>query len=85
MSIKDIEKENLEAHVELCSERYKSLHDKFDAVNDRLDKQDVILSEIRSAVTNNDQNRNKQLLTWGASIITLLLTAVGGLLISNHM
>ena len=85
MSIKDIEKENLEAHVELCSERYKSLHDKFDAVNDRLDKQDIILSEIRSAVTNNDQTRNKQLLTWGASVITLLLTAVGGLLISNHM
>ena len=79
MSIKDIEKENLEAHVELCSERYKSLHDKFDAVNHRLDKQEVMLSEIRSVVINNDQTRNRQLLTWGGSLITLLISAVGGL------
>ena len=79
MSIKDIEKENLEAHVELCSERYKALHDKFDAVNNRLDKQEVMLSEIRSAVINNDQTRNKQLMTWGGSLITLLISAVGGL------
>ena len=79
MSIKDIEKENLEAHVELCSERYKALHDKFDAVNHRLDKQEAMLSEIRSAVTTNDQTRNKQLLTWGCSLISLLISAVGGL------
>jgi hypothetical protein len=77
--VKDIEKENLEAHVELCSERYKALHDKFDAVNNRLDKQEVMLSEIRSAVINNDQTRNKQLMTWGGSLITLLISAVGGL------
>ena len=77
--VKDIEKENLEAHVELCSERYKALHDKFDAVNKRLDKQEVMLSEIRSAVINNDQSRNKQLMTWGGSLITLLISAVGGL------
>jgi uncharacterized protein Yka (UPF0111/DUF47 family) len=79
MSIKDIEKENLEAHVELCSERYKALHDKFDAVNHRLDKQEAMLSEIRSAVISNDQTRNKQLMTWGGSLITLLISAVGGL------
>ncbi len=79
MSTKDIEKENLEAHVELCSERYKALHDKFDAVNHRLDKQEAMLSEIRSAVTTNDQTRNKQLMTWGGSLITLLISAVGGL------
>jgi hypothetical protein len=79
MSIKDIEKENLEAHVELCSERYKALHDKFDAVNHRLDKQEAMLSEIRYAVISNDQTRNKQLMTWGGSLITLLISAVGGL------
>ena len=79
MSIKDIEKQNLEAHVELCSERYKALHDKFDAVNHRLDKQEAMLSEIRSAVISNDQTRNKQLMTWGGSLITLLISAVGGL------
>ena len=27
MSTTDLEKQNLEAHVDLCSERYKGLHD----------------------------------------------------------
>jgi hypothetical protein len=38
------------------------------------------LSEIRSAVTNNDQNRNKQLMAWGGAIIAILVSAVGTLL-----
>ena len=50
MSIKDIEKENLEAHVELCSERYKSLHDKLDAVNLRLDKHETMLVEVQKKI-----------------------------------
>ena len=67
MSTKDIEKENLEAHVELCSERYKQLHDKLDAINSRLDKNESTLVEIHKAVTNNESNRNKQILAWRRS------------------
>ena len=77
MSIKDIEKENLEAHVELCAERYKTLHDKFDAVNHRLDKQDTMLGEIRSAVITNDQTRSRQVFAWGGSVIAILISAIG--------
>ena len=44
----DIEKESLEAHVELCSERYKALHDKLDAINSRLDKNESILADIHT-------------------------------------
>ena len=29
MSTTELEKQNLEAHVDLCSERYKGLHDGF--------------------------------------------------------
>jgi hypothetical protein len=32
MSASDIEKENLEAHVELCAERYKQLESKLDSL-----------------------------------------------------
>ena len=31
MSTTDLEKTNLEAHVDLCSERYKGLHDRLSA------------------------------------------------------
>ena len=72
-----IEKESLEAHVELCSERYNTLHDKFDAVNERLDKHEGMLTDIRDAVITNDQNRNKQVIKWGAGTIAVLASALG--------
>ena len=34
----DLERENLEAHVDLCSERYKGLHDRLSAIEFRLAK-----------------------------------------------
>jgi len=72
-----IEKESLEAHVELCSERYKALHEKFDGMNERLDKHEGMLSEIRTAVVTNDQNRTKQVIKWGAGTIAVLASALG--------
>jgi chromosome segregation ATPase len=72
-----IEKESLEAHVELCSERYNTLHDKFDEVNRRLDKHEEMLTEIRNAVVTNDQNRNKQIIKWGTGVIAVLVSTLG--------
>jgi pantothenate kinase len=34
----ELEKQNLEAHVDLCSERYKGLHDRLSAIEVRLQK-----------------------------------------------
>ena len=34
----ELEKTNLEAHVDLCSERYKGLHDRLSAIEQRLGK-----------------------------------------------
>ena len=38
MSTTELEKQNLEAHVDLCSERYKGLHDRLSAIEMRLGK-----------------------------------------------
>ena len=73
----DIEKESLEAHVELCSERYKSLHDKLDAVNSRLETQDKTLNHIANSITKIEGSRNKQVMAWGAGLIAALGSAVG--------
>jgi len=77
----DIEKESLEAHVELCSERYKALHDKLDAVSERLDKQDKTLNHISNTITKMDQSRNRQIMSWSTGIIGGLAVAVGALVI----
>jgi len=72
----EIEKESLEAHVELCGERYNQMHTKLDAIMDHMDKQDQTIDEIRSAVVKNDQFRNRQLLGWATAIIGALAVAL---------
>jgi predicted nucleic acid-binding Zn-ribbon protein len=87
----DIEKKSLEAHVELCAERYKSLHDKLDSLDSRVStieakidlKMDQIettmeskFGEIKDAINKLQEKRNNQLITWGVSIIGGLITVV---------
>ena len=53
MSTTDLEKQNLEAHVDLCSERYKGLHDRLSAIELRLGKmnEDMIAGQKSSTKT----------------------------------
>ena len=79
----DIEKESLEAHVELCSERYRQLHDKLDAINNRLDRNEGLIADIHKAVTKQESNRNKQLIGWGSGVIATLAGAVAYLIVQQ--
>ena len=49
----DLEKQNLEAHVDLCSERYKGLHDRLSAIEVRLGKmnEDMLVGQKSSRTT----------------------------------
>ena len=76
MSTTDIEKTSLEAHVELCGERYNALHNKLDRIIEHMAKQDDDIAEIRTAVVKNDQFRNRQLLGWATAIIGALAVAL---------
>ena len=39
-----IEKQNLEAHVELCAERYKNLEDKLDNLDSKVSDLDMVIN-----------------------------------------
>lgn len=84
----DIEKKNLEAHVELCAERYKSLDGKLDSVERRvtqvekkldakMNAVEAALDEIKSMIVSMQQKRNNQLISWGIGVITTLLSIIG--------
>ena len=79
MATTDLEKENLEAHVELCSERYKSLHNKLNAIDSRLEKHEVVLREVRDAIVKQNDSQQRQMLRWGIAIIGTLATACASL------
>ncbi len=38
MAVLDVEKESLEAHVDLCAERYKRMEEKLDSIDERMNQ-----------------------------------------------
>ena len=87
MSTADIEKKSLEAHVEICAVRYSSLEERFIKVNDRIDdldqkidikinKIEATLEKIIEKLDDVQSERNSQLITWGGTLIGILVTAL---------
>lgn len=76
----DIEKQNLEAHVELCAERYSVLAERYSTLQAKIDsigtevktlESHVIF--IRESIANSSNRQNKQLIAIGTSILGVLL------------
>ena len=72
----DIEKKNLEAHVELCAERYRYLEEKLEVVETKLVSLSSAVYDIRTMVHEMMNKRNDRLIAWGVGIIGGLLAAV---------
>jgi prefoldin subunit 5 len=80
MSTTNIEKENLEAHVELCAERYGVLAERYATLQAKIDSlgNEVKTLEshvlfIRETIANSSDKQSKQLITIGTSIFGILL------------
>lgn len=65
-----IEKVNLEAHVELCAERYNNLEEKLDNLEERMDKLETHMVDIKNCLTSNERSSSSQ---W----FRFLLAAIG--------
>jgi hypothetical protein len=76
----DIEKKSLEAHVELCAERYKFLEHKLSEVDLKITALESLIKELHGAVIDLSSRRNDQLIQWGLGVIAILITALGYLL-----
>ncbi len=76
----DIEKKSLEAHVELCAERYKMLELKLESVDGKIAEVHSDVSVIAATVNKMAEKRNDQLIGWGIGIIGALTSTVVWLL-----
>jgi predicted nucleic acid-binding Zn-ribbon protein len=74
----EIEKQNLEAHVELCAERYKNLETKLENLESRMDKLESHIVDIKDAVTGKLNDQNKQTISIFVSIGGAILAAFLG-------
>jgi hypothetical protein len=75
----DIEKKSLEAHVELCAERYRMLELKIETVEQEVGQVKHMVTEVHGIVRKMGEKRNDQIITWGIGIIGVLLGIVGWL------
>jgi hypothetical protein len=80
----EIEKKSLEAHVELCAERYNALEQRFEHVESKIGALNVLLREVHDMVAKINEKRTDQLINWGIGIIGGLV-ALSGYLISNYV
>jgi len=66
----ELEKQNLEAHVDLCSERYKGLHDRLSAIEQSLKRMN------EDMITGQKSSKTTIIMTAGTVIAGLLSTMV---------
>ena len=69
MSTTDLEKTNLEAHVDLCAERYKGLHDRLSAIEMRLGK-------MNEEMTAGHKSQTKTIIATAGTVVAGLLSTV---------
>jgi phage shock protein A len=80
----EIEKKSLEAHVELCAERYSQLEQQFKHVDNKIGQLEVVIREVHDMVQKMSEKRTDQLINWGVGIIGgLIATTV--YLITNYV
>ena len=79
----EIEKKSLEAHVELCAERYKFLEEKLESVDEKIAQVVTSVSDVKSAVGKMAEKNNDRLINWGIGIIVFLVGVIGYLLKSH--
>jgi archaellum component FlaC len=77
---RDIEKENLEAHVELCAERYRRLEEKLENVETKMSTVSNDLSGLHTSMSQDNKIIIKTLIATAGTIIVALVSAVAAVL-----
>jgi predicted nucleic acid-binding Zn-ribbon protein len=73
----DIEKKSLEAHVELCAERYRLLENKLESMDEKITTLFSVIAELRGMLQATNAKNNDRIISWGVGIIVTLVGALG--------
>ena len=69
MSTTEREKQNLEAHVDLCAERYKGLHDRLTAIEQTLQR-------INADMISSQKGTSRTLIATAGTVVAGLLSTI---------
>ena len=80
MDTTDIEKKSLEAHVELCAERYKLLESRIDSMIVCIDEIKSDIKQVHGMIQIMSEKRNDQIISWGLGTGAVMLSIIGYLI-----
>ena len=78
----EIEKKSLEAHVELCAERYRYLEEKLETLETSIVGLKSMIHDVHGIVHAMSEKRNDQLINLGLGIIGAMTASLGYLLVN---
>ena len=81
MASTDIEKKSLEAHVELCAERYNNLDARLQSLHERMGNVEKIIIEIKESLASAPDQSSRQIISIGTTVVGVLMTAIVSLAI----
>ena len=73
----DIEKKSLEAHVELCAERYRLLELKLETVDEKITQANQGIENLHGIITDMTTRRTDQIMSWGVGVMAIMLGIIG--------
>lgn len=76
----DIEKKSLEAHVELCAERYRAVDRHLELVTNKIDEISTMAQQTLGAVQTLSEEFNAKILKLAGVVIATLMGTIGFLL-----
>jgi len=90
----NLERSNLEAHVDLCAERYKRLEEKFLGLESRLTalesklsamdaKSDLQIEGLKNLISDGQSSKFRVLVSTAGTVIAALLGTLGYLIIKK--
>ena len=72
----NIEKQSLEAHVELCAERYEKLENKLETVERKVEQLETHIIEIKTTLAGSENKQSRQIIAIGTAIIGVLIAGI---------
>ena len=90
----NLERSNLEAHVDLCAERYKRLEEKFQSLESRLGsleskltdmdaKSDLQIAGLKNLISEGQSSKFRVLVSTAGTIVAALLGTLGYLIVKK--
>lgn len=75
------EREDLALHVDLCTERYSQIVDRLDSMDERFERIEGVMLEIKDALQKREESTLNRYISWAGVLISGLAGAVVALAI----